>query len=140
MTKRTAWDWCAKYIKLRDAIKDHLDSDCRYVRCRTCGKILERGTEDCQAGHFQSRGIGGSSGVYWAEENIHSQCSAENRFNQGSPKEMEDYIIAEYGQETVDRLRFMHKAHSYKKADISILGEQYKQAYKELLKKHNLKE
>lgn len=141
MNKDTAWKWCQKYIKLRDAIKDNLPSNTsfRFVFCRTCGKIIERGTQDCQAGHFISRGMGGSSGVYWSEENIHSQCSVCNRFKQGAPKEFEEFMIKEYGKKTVDKLRVLHKTHKYKKSDISIIGEQYKQAYKELLKKHNLK-
>lgn len=140
MNKATAWKWCQKYIKLRDAIKDHLDPDFQFVRCRTCGKILTRGTEDCQAGHFISRGMGGSSGVYWSEENIHTQCSRENRYNQGSPKEFEEFMLREYSQETIDKLRFLHKSHSYKKMDIGIIGEQYKQAYQKLLKEKSIKE
>jgi hypothetical protein len=140
MNKTTAWKWTQKYIKLRDAIKDYLDSDFKFVKCRTCGKILERGTGDCQAGHFIGRGLGGSSGVYWAEENIHVQCYQCNAFKQGNPKAYEDFMLGEYGEAVIDKLRFLHKMHSYRKYDIPILGEQYKQEYNKLLKKHNLRE
>lgn len=136
--KKDTWEWMAKYIKLKEAIEDNLDPTFTLVRCKTCGAILTRGTQNCQAGHFISRGSGGQSGVYFEEINVHVQCSQDNAFNQGSPKEYEKYMLQRYGQEVIDRLRLKHKIGSYSDEAIIALGVYYKQQYELLCQKHGI--
>ena len=138
--KEAAWQWFTKFIKLRDAVEDKIDPFLKYTRCRTCGKITERGTKNCQAGHFIGRGSGGHSGVYWAEENVHVQCSQCNAFEQGKPKEYEEYMLRKYGKETVDLLRIKHKINSYSTESIVALGIYYKVQYEELKNLYDIKE
>jgi hypothetical protein len=135
MTKKTAWTWCAKYIKLRDAIEDYpISHDLGWVRCRTCGKWLVTKSKNAQAGHYKSRGTGGSSGIYWDERGLAIQCYQCNCFRQGAPKEFEEYLLKKYGQLVIDDLEFKHKTQSYK-GKIPAIGLMYKQMYQELLEK-----
>ena len=136
--KNNTWKWMAKYIKLRDAVSDHLDPDYRYVKCRTCPKVLERGTKDCQGGHYLGRGLGGGSGTYFDERNVHTQCSSCNRFRQGAPEEMELYIIEKYGIEVIEELKLKHKVESYSNEEIEALGMYYKDMYQNMLKQLNI--
>jgi len=130
MTKTTAMKWMAKYVKLRDA-RDQGYVYGRYVKCCTCGCVLTMGTKNCQAGHFIGRGLGGGSGVYFDERNVHAQCYQCNRFRQGAPHEYELFLIEKYGQKVVDELRFLDKNQSYK-GKIDAIGLMYKQMYQEL--------
>ena len=132
MNKKTAWRWCAKYIKLRDAIEDFpVTKDLELVRCRTCGKWIRTNTKDAQASHFISRGLGGSSGVYFDERNIHICCSQCNRYLQGNAQAYEPFMRDKYGQKVIDELTIKHKIGNYK-GRIEAIGLMYKQMYQEL--------
>lgn len=140
----------AKYIKLRDAIEDHLDPYFRFVRCRTCGTVLERyyfsetggikSQQNCHGGHFKSRGSGGNSGIYFDERACAVQCSTCNAFEQGKPKEFKEYLIGKYGEEVVKKLELKHIVNSYTNEEIATLGILYKGLYENLLKKLNLRQ
>ena len=93
--------------------------------------MLELGTRNCQAGHFIGRGLGGGSGVYFDERNVHAQCFQCNKFRQGAPHEYELFLIDKYGQKVVDELRFLDKNQSYK-GKIEVIGLLYKNLYQEL--------
>ena len=121
--KKEAWDWCSKYIRLRDADRDG------YCRCCTCGII--RHWKKIDAGHFIGRGIGGMSGVYFDERNIHAQCKRCNGFLQGNHKAYEHFMLEKYGQTVIDELRWLHKNQSYKRKIIAF-GEMYKQMAKSM--------
>ncbi len=132
--KRKAWQWCAKYIKLRDAIEDFpVTKDMALVRCRACGKWLETNSKNAQASHFISRGTGGWSGVYFDERNIHICCYQCNCLQQGNAQEYGDFMLDKYGQEVIDKLRWLHKNNSYK-GKLLGLFYYYKQQYEELSK------
>ena len=137
--KRIAWDWCSKYIRLRDAL-EYKDLDFspvgEYARCCTCGRIELRKKMD--AGHFISRGMGSSSGVMWDERNIHAQCKLCNAFKQGSPHEYEQFMLERYGQGVIDELRWLHKHGSYK-GKLYGIAELYKQMYLSLCAQHHIK-
>ena len=140
MNKKTAWNWCSKYCRLRDAIKFHKDNSLdlsQYndftliiVKCCTCSAINSWKWMD--AGHCFSRGIGGGSGVYFDERNIAAQCKQCNAWNQGSPDEFRAYVKDRYGQKVLDELAIKHRIPQ--KENITAIGTYYKQAYKELLK------
>lgn len=141
--KDKTWKWMQKFIKLRDAIEDKLDPDLLYVRCRSCGKVLERGTRDCQAGHYIGRGQGGQSGVYFNEYNVWTQCSNCNRYEQGNRTGFEQFFINKFGKEKAEQiiedLKIQHKIYSYSLLEIEGLGLYYKQKYEELCKEYEIK-
>jgi hypothetical protein len=135
MTKKTAWKWCSKYIKLRDAIENYsITHDLELVLCRTCGKWIRTNSREAQAGHFIGRGIGGNSGIKWDERNIHIQCYQCNCFMQGNASEYRKFMLETYIQKVIDELEWKHRINSYK-GKIPAIGEMYKQLYEELLAK-----
>lgn len=138
--KKKAWKWCAKYIKLRDAIEDYpVTHDLDIVICRTCDQWLERKSRNSQAGHFISKGTGGSSGIYFDERNIHIQCYRCNKHKQGAPVEYRRFMLKKYGQAIIDELELKHKTNTYRPIEIVGLGEYYRQEYEWLCKEYNLK-
>ena len=133
--KKQAWQWCSKYIRLRDAIehqKNHPEEPFGNVACCTCGAVTVW-NKNTDAGHFISRGSGGMSGVYFDERNIHVQCKLCNGFFGGRSHEYEQFMVDRYGQSTVDMLRYLDKRQSYKNKVVQI-GLMYKQMYAELIK------
>jgi len=131
--KQKAWDWCSKYIRLRDAIeyhKTHPEAELGWVKCCTCLEIVHI-KKNCDAGHFISKGSRGLSGVYFDERNIHAQCKICNGFYQGRPHEYELFMLDKYGHNIVERLRWLDRNQSYKYKIIGI-GLMYKQMYEEL--------
>ncbi len=139
MNKKTAWSWCSKYIRLRDAIKycegtgidlgQFDDPTLIPVKCCTCKAI--KSWKYMDAGHCFSRGIGGGSGVYFDERNISDQCKQCNAWGQGKPDEFREYIIDRYGQKVLDELSVKHRIPQ--KENIHAIGTYYKQEYKRLL-------
>ena len=131
--KQKTWSWCSRYIRLRDSIeyckRVRISLDEGIVQCCTCGKIKQWKYVD--AGHFISRGMGGSSGVYFDERNIHAQCKICNGFHQGNAQNYEDFMLHKYGQKVIDELRVLHRTNSYK-YKLEGLELYYKQVYKEL--------
>lgn len=137
--KSKAWDACSKYIRLRDAIeyckkyKIDLPPEEMVVKCCTCGKV--RTWKYMQAGHYKSRGSGGSSGIYFDERGINTQCGQCNAFKQGAPKEYKEFMLEKYGEEVIEELERKHQIPLqggvlfYKATE-----EMYKQKYQQLLK------
>ena len=138
--KKEAWEWCSKYIRLRDAIeyhKNHPTVHFGYVKCCTCPRIIIY-NKNADAGHFIDRGRGGMSGVYFDERNINTQCkSCNGGFLAGKnihAKAKEAYfqfMLKKYGQKVIDELEFLDRHNSYFKKIVGI-GLMYKQMYKEL--------
>ncbi len=140
MNKTTAWNWCSKYIRLRDAIAycekygidlgQYNDPTLVIVKCCTCSTAKSWKWMD--AGHFHSRGLGGGSGVYWDERNIAAQCKQCNKWRQGAAQEFEVYLIDLYGQEVLDELAIKNRIPQ--KENIHAIGMYYKQEYKKLVR------
>jgi len=136
--KQKAWDWCSKYIRLRDALaycgEKGIDPtqfariEDLPVKCCTCDKV--RQWIDMDAGHFIGRGLGGRSGVYFDERNIHAQSKDCNALEQGNLAYL-DFMLDKYGQKVIDELRWLDKNQSYK-YKITAIGEMYKRMYEEL--------
>ncbi|MGR3292523.1 MAG: recombination protein NinG [Candidatus Scalindua sp.] len=133
--KQRAWKWCAKFIKLRDAIEDlPITNDIELVICRTCHKWMRTGSREAQASHFISRGLGGSSGVYFSEINIHICCYQCNCFKQGAPVEYKEYMLLKYGQDVIDELELKHYIpFDGKELAMKAMEIHYKDKYKELV-------
>ncbi len=114
--KKKAWRWCSRYCRLRDALeycKERGIDMGQFVRpedvigcCCTCGAVKSWIRMD--AGHFKGRGIGGGSGAYFDERNIHLQCKPCNGFKQGAYAEYEQFLIDKYGPEIIDELNRKH--------------------------------
>lgn len=131
--KKEAWDWCSKYIRLRDAMTyqdKYPDTPFGYVKCCTCSTVVIY-NQNCDAGHFISKGSRGMSGVYFDERNIHAQCKSCNGFHQGRQVVYRDFMLEKYGQEVIDKLEFLDKNQSYYGKIIGI-GLMYKQMFEEL--------
>ena len=72
----------SRYIRLRDALEycDNYSIDITQFnrpedivgKCCTCGTVKSWSWMD--AGHWLGRGIGGGSGTYFDERNVHLQC------------------------------------------------------------------
>lgn len=140
--RKKAWEWCSKYIRLRDAIKyckRHSIDLGQFVRpediigqCCTCGAVKSWIRMD--AGHFKGRGIGGSSGAYFDERNIHLQCKQCNGFKQGAYPEYEEFITNTYGPFMVTELNRIHVTRIDMKAlAMEAMKIFYKQKYEDLL-------
>ncbi len=136
MSKKTAWQWCSKYIRLRDSIayckRAGIALDSGIGQCCTCGRIIQWKYGD--AGHFIGRGIGGGSGVYWDERNVHLQCKPCNAFLQGNTQSYNDFMLEKYGQVVIDQLHILNKTQSYK-YKIEAIGLMYKDMFAEILDK-----
>ena len=132
--KEKTWKWCSKYTRLRDCLKS--DKNGEWGKCCSCGKPVLRNKAD--AGHFIGRGIGGQSGVYFDERNIHLQCKQCNAFEQGNYRKYEQFMLMEYGQEVIDQLKVLHKVNSYTLQQIEGLGLYYKQKYEELCREYGI--
>lgn len=137
--KQKAWQWCSKYIRLRDATEYCRKYEIgllpkeRVGLCCTCPRVLC--WKDGDAGHFISRGSGGSSGVYFDERNIHLQCKTCNGFGQGKTLEYYEFMVGKYGKEVIEELRAQDKLiQKYRGLALAAIGQYYKDAYNELLK------
>jgi len=133
--KKKAWQWCSKYIRLRDAIEyqeKHPDVPFGYLQCCTCNHIVVY-DKNCDAGHFISRGSRGGSGVYFDERNIHGQCKSCNAWHQGRQEVYREFMLEKYGQKVIDELEVLDRIQSYHGKIVGI-GLMYKQMYAELLK------
>ena len=137
MKRSTANHYLSQYILLRDAIEDAIDPSFVWVRCRTCGRVLDRFAKKSHAGHFVPKGLGGGSGVYYVEQNIHTQCYTCNETLEGNRIEYVYYMIENYGQDVIDDLRRKH--HLPRPHSIDEYGILYREKFKELKKKYGLR-
>lgn len=138
--KKEAWDWCSKYIRLRDAIeyqKRFPEVDLGWVDCCTCGRIIHI-KKNADAGHFIDRGSGGASGVYFDERNIHTQCKLCNGgFRKGVNIQgkvkgaYNQFMMDKYGPKVIDELLWLDRNQSYNNKIVGI-GLMYKQMFEEL--------
>jgi len=137
--KEKAWQWCSKFIRLRDATEYCLKYEINMLpenkvgQCCTCGRII--GWKVGDAGHFISRGSGGSSGVYFDERNIHLQCKTCNGFHQGKTLEYLEFMLKKYGKKVVAELRARDKLiQKQGKLALAAISQYYKDEYNKLLK------
>lgn len=134
--KKKAWEWCSRYIRLRDAVEYHRrnpGTPLGYVACCSCGAIVYW-NKNCDAGHYISRGMGGSSGVYFDERNIHAQCKACNAWAQGNAIAYGKFMLERYGKLVVDELWLLHNTRLITAKEIIGYELYYKAAYKDLEK------
>ena len=132
----------SRYIRLRDALaycnENGIDVS-QFSRpediigeCCTCGKVGSWCRMD--AGHYKGRGIGGGSGTYFDERNVHLQCKQCNAFGGGKPKEHEEYILDKYGADVLADIERKHHM-PIDMGDMAMMATEryYKDEYKKLL-------
>ena len=111
----------SKYIRLRDS-KDG------YFICCSCGQMKPYAMAD--AGHFINRRW---MSLRWREDNVHAQCSACNRFDEGNSAGYAVFMIKKYGQEHVDMLLALkHQSQKWTDFELDLLIKEYKQKVKAL--------
>lgn len=131
----------SRYIRLRDALEycqgKGIDTG-QFARpediigvCCTCGTVKQWFRMD--AGHFKGRGLGGGSGTYFDERNVHLQCKQCNGFQGGRVQDYEKFIIEKYGQRVLDELNIKHHVPGKMgTVELQILEQHYKDEYKKL--------
>lgn len=84
------------YIRLRDSSEyGH-----RYFKCISCGRVLPISKAD--AGHYMSRR---HQSTRFDEDNVHAECSYDNRFNAEHLDGFRDNLIKKIGRKRFDMLR-----------------------------------
>ena len=105
--KRKLWEVFSLFIRQRDTDDDG------YGSCISCGKSLELGTKDCQAGHYIPKGQGGAHHLglprfpddELAERNCNGQCAACNLVEGGNFLNYEKGLRQKYGDVATDELK-----------------------------------
>jgi len=139
--KRRAWSACSKYIRLRDAIEFCKDKpDYRIlpaghlvVKCCTCPDIKKWRRMD--AGHYKGRGMGGWSGAYFDERNIHAQCKSCNGFYEGRKEIYAEFLKQKYGENILIDLEIEHqKKKDYSAFACQLIEQYYLEEHDKLVK------
>ncbi len=120
LQKKKTDDWCSRFIRLRDVTITSFP----YGLCYTCFKPVH--VKDAHSGHYKSRMLGGSSGIYFDERAIHLQCEDCNVYHQGRPKPYRKHLIKEYGIEVVEELDIKHKVNIYTYEQLIDLEKHFK--------------
>ena len=138
--KATTWRWCSRYVRVRDCIaycqQYGIDPGMMICKCYTCGQVKD--IRDMHAGHYRSRGHGGHSGIYFAEEALKAQCVRCNTYDDGRPEEFRTNLIKELGDEAIEMLHKLHHINRYKKEDLIVLKEIYRTQVKQLCEEYSI--
>ena len=110
----------SKYIRLRD-------SNNGVFRCCSCGQIKPYASAD--AGHFINRRW---MATRWREDNVHAQCSACNRFDEGNAVGYTLFMIDKYGKAHVEYLQALkNQTMKYSDWELEALIDDYKKKVKD---------
>ena len=105
------------YIRLRDS-KPY---GYKYFKCISCGKILP--FEKADAGHYMSRR---HNSTRFDENNVHAECSYDNRFNAEHLDGFRDNLVKKIGQQKFDLLRVKaNTTQSYSESEYKALIKYY---------------
>jgi hypothetical protein len=105
---RKAWKYFAAYIRQRDPW------------CYTCRHRITT-----EAGHFLHNRLD------FDELNVHGQCDICNRHLHGNPDAYEMRLIAEFGEQSVDLLRYRgNQTQKYTIAELNDIAKAYKEKLK----------
>jgi len=84
-----AWRYCSRYVLLFYSI------DGLYVKCSTCGKIMQVNSREAHCGHLIK--ITDSWATAFEFENLAPQCMRDNRFLGGRQDLMKEWLIKKHG-------------------------------------------
>lgn len=131
--KKYLWsNYFSPYIRLRDAIATTGGSE--YAKCCTCDKPYPAFGKGClQAGHF----VPGRHNSYLFDPIcVHAQCYHCNVGLNGNFVMYEDFMLRKYGQEEIDRLKYLYRRKPITKftpGQLLEMVEEYKNKYNGLL-------
>ncbi len=112
----------SEYIRRRDA------DDKGYVRCISCGKIIQWKDSDC--GHYINRK---HNSTRYDEFNCNAQCRACNRFDEGNIQGYRKGLIRKYGENVVNMLEIKkHNICKLGQFEINALAETYRKKLKNI--------
>lgn len=115
----------SQYIRLRDS------NDQGIGYCCSCGKAVH--WKDADAGHYINRKW---HSTRWDEKNVHLQCRACNRFDEGNLPGYGRFMQRRYGDDTIDYLlSIKRQSMGFTDFDLDILLKDYRIKVKELLTK-----
>ena len=92
--KKLLWKEFSLWVKL------NYSTDGQYCPCFTCGKSLEIGTSNCQAGHWLAKSV--SSYHRFRENNVRPQCYKCNINLSGNAAVFERNLKDEIGADAVE--------------------------------------
>lgn len=105
----------SKFIRKRD-------TDNGYGRCCSCDKLIPY--ENGDAGHFINRRW---YGTRWREDNVHFQCIACNRFDEGNAAGYALFMLGKYGKTHVEFLKAMsHESAKFTVVEMELMIVDYK--------------
>ena len=112
------------YIRLRDSKQYGY----KYFKCISCGKILP--FEKADAGHYMSRR---HNSTRFDENNVHAECSYDNRFNAEHLDGFRDNLVKKIGQQKFDLLRVKaNTTQSYSESEYKALIKYYSALVKKM--------
>ena len=119
------------YIRYRDA------DDSGFANCISCGKRIQLGTHDYQAGHFIPVSV--SSLLRFEESNVNAQCSRCNKYQEGNTLNYEVGLKDKYGDNIVKELKASKNGvRKWNKEELIDLMFYYQEATEEIKKAKGL--
>lgn len=124
--KKKTWEAFSRYIRTRDCIKTTGCPD--WGLCCTCGKRYH--IKLLQAGHFIA---GRGNSILFDEVGTNAQCYNCNINLKGNTLAYRDFIVREYGEGEVERLRVLSgQAVKFTVVELKEKREIYKRREKDL--------
>lgn len=112
----------SEYIRRRDSNEDG------YGRCISCGKIVH--WKDADAGHYVNRN---HMSLRYDEKNVHLQCRACNRFDDGNILGYTCGLVERYGNRVLQYLEIKkHNTFKMYQSAYEGLTKYYQQKIKEM--------
>lgn len=128
--KKTVWDSCALYVKLRDCSNDGM------VKCCTCEKVGHYTSFD--AGHFVP---GRGNEVLYDDTHIFPQCAGCNCKGGGEQYKFGVFLQKKYGYSQYDLdeiLSMRHRIRKFTLDELRIINKRYKEEIKFLKEKKGI--
>ena len=114
----------SEYIRLRDA------DEKGYCRCISCGKV--RHWKEMDAGHYVNRK---HMSLRYNESNVHAQCKACNRYDEGNVSGYTLGLIKKYGKQIIERLNVAkNQVNKIDEFQAQLMLDWYRSKVKELKK------
>jgi hypothetical protein len=97
-----------------------------YGYCCSCGQLIH--WTDGDAGHFVGRA---NHTLKWDERNVHLQCRQCNYMKDGDRIGYHNFMVENYGQETVEELRRLAKTvRKWRKPELQEMIDTYRERLK----------
>lgn len=115
----------SKFIRQRDTIDNWQG---RVGTCCSCQRIVPY--EQLDAGHYINRRW---KAHRWNEKNVHAQCRACNRFDEGNAVGYTRFMQTKYGDDYIDWLQgTKNDTTKFTLGELDLMNKEYKQKLKDL--------